>query len=65
MLRAKDPQEDPDHMTRVHKVSLAISMELQRRMKVDHIFEEFLAKGQPPTDDEFDSDEVFDDSAYA
>lgn len=65
MLRAKDPEEDPDHMIRVHKASLAISMELQRRMKVDHIFEEFLAKGRAPTDEEFDSDEIFDDSAYA
>ena len=59
MLRAKDPELDPNHMTRIHKVSLAISMELQRRMKVDHIFEEFLAKGQSPFDD-FDSDEIFD-----
>jgi hypothetical protein len=52
MLRAKQPTE-PDDQNRIHKLSLAITMELHRRMRVDHVFEEFLAKGTSPLPDDY------------
>jgi hypothetical protein len=48
MLRAKQDPDESDWI-RIHKLSLALSMELHRRMRVDHVFEEFLAKGNRET----------------
>ena len=65
MLRAEKPEEDPDHMNRIHKLSLAISMELQRRMRIDHVFEEFLAKGMcPGPTSDFTDEEIYTESAF-
>ncbi|TNV79357.1 hypothetical protein FGO68_gene122 [Halteria grandinella] len=48
MLRAKQNPDESD-MIRLHKLSLALTMELHRRMRVDHVFEEFVAKGDRDT----------------
>jgi hypothetical protein len=47
MLRAKQHPDESDKL-RIHKLSLSLQMELGRRMRVDHVFDEFLAKSSPP-----------------
>lgn len=44
MLRSKQDPDETDWM-RIHKMSLQLSMELNRRMRVDHVFDEFKGKG--------------------
>lgn len=46
MLRAKQDPDETDQI-RIHKLSLSLTMELHRRMRIDHVFEEFLSKSAP------------------
>jgi hypothetical protein len=43
---------DPYDQIRIHKLSLALTAELNRRMRVDHVFEEFTSKGAPQNVDD-------------